>query len=59
MYGEATSGRKAQLVQRLVSMMDSPPPDLGVGSYYHFRKKESVASLEKYCEDNHIMMGSR
>ena len=59
MYGETTSDKKAELVQRLVSLMDSPPPDLGVGSYYHFMKKVTVATLEKFCEDNHIMIGSK
>ena len=58
-YGESTSGNKDVLVQRLKSLMDAPAPYLGVGSYYHFNKKETTAKLEKFCKENHIMFDSR
>ena len=56
LYGESTSGKKNELVQRLVAVMDARPPYLGVGSLFHFNKKETVASLEKYCRENHILV---
>ena len=59
MYGESTSGKKVELVERLKSMMDVAPPFLGIGSYYHFNKKETTAKLETFCKENHIMFDSR
>ena len=55
LYGQSISGKKEELVQRLVSVMDSRPPDLGIGSHFHFNKKESMDALKKYCRENHIM----
>ena len=54
MYGSSTSGRKQILVQRLMPLMDAPPPYLGPGSWYHFQKQETMEALKKFCEENHI-----
>ena len=56
MYGASVSGKKVQLVQRLRSHMDDAPPDLGIGSWYHFDKVETFTNLEKYCKTHHIMV---
>ena len=58
LYGASTAGKKAELVDRLTGFMTAPPPDLGVGSFYHFNKGETVAKLAKFCKDNHIMVES-
>ena len=58
MYGQKTSGKKQELVVRLKSVMDAPPPELGVGSWYHFNKKETAAALEKFCDNHNIMVES-
>ena len=36
--------------------MDTVTPDLGIGSWYHFEKVETVTNLEKYCKTHHIMV---
>ena len=38
--------------------MDSAPPEMGVGSWWHFQKKETKAKLEKFCRENNIRMES-
>ena len=58
MYGAKVSGKKAELIQRLIGEMDSAPPEMGVGSMFHFNKKETTARLQKFCEDNNIMIES-
>ena len=55
MYGASGSGNKQELVERLVPLMDSPPPDLEPGSWYHYNKKETVAKLEEFCHKKHIV----
>ena len=59
MYGESTSGKKVFLVERLIAVMDARPPDLGVGSLFHFNKKETAAKLEKFCRDHHILVETK
>ena len=56
LYGASTAGKKVDLVDRLTGCMTAAPPDLGVGSFYHYNKKETVAKLEQFCKDNHIMV---
>ena len=58
MYGASTAGKKSELVRRLQLSMESPPPDLDVGSWYHYNKKETASRLEKFCQTNHIMVPS-
>ena len=47
MYGASTSGKKEELVARLAGLMIAPPPDLRVGSWFHFNKKETKEKLAK------------
>ena len=58
LYGETTSGKKRELVVRLKSVMDAPPPESGVGSWYHFNRKQTAAASEKFCNDYNIMVES-
>ena len=58
MYGASTSGLKQDLIDRLRPLMDKPPPNLGVGSWYHFQTNQTVVALDKFCAKNHIRVVS-
>ena len=55
MYGATTSGKKDILVERLVSCMDTVPPEMGVGSWFHFNKKETAEKMKEYCDKNCVL----
>ena len=58
MYGASVSGKKEILVERLISHVNSAPPELGIGSFFHFNKKETAAKFEQCCKENYIMVES-
>ena len=59
LYGESTSGKKHELLDRIRPLMHRPAPFLGVGSWFHFQKQQTEAVLKQFCNDNHIMIPSK
>ena len=59
LYGASGSGKKEILVERLSSLLDDVPPDMGIGSMYHFDKMETIPKLTKYCNAMSIMVPKR
>ena len=39
--------------------MDSAPPEMGIGSWFHFQKKETKVKLEKFCRENNIRIETK
>ena len=49
LYGATVSGKKQELIDRLATLMDAACPEIGPGSWYHFKKKKTVVALESFC----------